>query len=463
MSTRAGSAERRWTGRRGLLLLFLLTLPLVTPKIRGADEIQYFSYLRSLVIDRDLDFGNEYAHFHAADAGGLAGFKATFLERHETQTGRHINFAPLGSALLWSPFYLLAHAAVHVARAFGAPIAADGFSWPYVASVCYASALYGLAGLLLVHDTLRRHGGMREPAATLAVAGLWLGTPLLYYMTVAPAFSHATGVFAVALLVWLSLRAATRPQASVGEWASIGAAGGLAALVREQDGLFIVIPLGILALEAITRRTWVAALVRGAAMGAAAFLVFLPQLVAYRALTGRFGPSRLVARKMIWSSPHLLQVLFDPGHGLFAWSPLLLVATAGLLYLLWRRRDLTVALLALALILQVWINGAVDSWTQAGAFGARRFVSSTPVFAWGLAALLAAVPARRDRLAALGLAFFVTWNLGLMVQFGLKLMDRQRLEWPRVAVNQVSEVPRHLARAAWLFFTDRERLVREGP
>jgi hypothetical protein len=122
-----------------------------------------------------------------------------------------------------------------------------------------------------------------------------------------------------------------------------------------------------------------------------------------------------------------------------------------------------VALLALALLLQVWINGAVESWTQAGAFGSRRFVSSTPVFAWGLAALLAAVPARRERLAAACVAVFVWWNVGLMVQFGLKLMDRQRLEWPRVAVNQVSAVPRHLGRAAWLFFTNRERLVREGP
>ena len=54
-------------------------------------------------------------------------------------------------------------------------------------------------------------------------------------------------------------------------------------------------------------------------------------------------------------------------------------------------------------------------------------------------------------------------EMELMVQSGLKLMDRQHLEWPRVAVNQVTEVPRHLARSAWLFFTDRERLVREGP
>jgi len=458
----AGAAPR-WTGRQALVLLFLLTLPLVTPKVRGADEIEYFSYLRSLVFDHDVEFGNEYDRFYAADPQGLAGFKATFLDRRETETGRHINFAPLGCALLWSPFYLLAHAGVLAARALGARVAADGFSFPYVAAVCYASALYGVAGLLLVHGTLRDHGRMPEPAATLSVAALWLGTPLLYYMTLAPAFSHAPGVFAVALLVWLSLRAAARPKSSVWEWAMIGAAGGLAALVREQDGLFLIVPAGLLLYLAIAARSWGAALARAVAMGVAAALAFFPQLLAYRALTGRFGPSRLVARKISWSSPHLLQVLFDPGHGLFAWSPLLLVATGGLVYLLWRRRDLTVVLLALALLLQVWINGAVESWTQAGAFGSRRFVSSTPIFAWGLAALLAAVPARRFRFAVLALVLFVWWNVGLMVQFGLKLMDRQRLEWPRVAVNQVSEVPLHLARAAWLFFTDRERLLREGP
>src|SRR5215217_4714258 len=95
-----------------LVAALLLTLPLVTPKIRGADEIEYFSYLRSAAFDRDLEFGNEYQHFYDADPAGLAGFKATFLDGREPQTGRHINFAPLGSALLWSPFYLLAHLGV---------------------------------------------------------------------------------------------------------------------------------------------------------------------------------------------------------------------------------------------------------------------------------------------------------------------------------------------------------------
>jgi hypothetical protein len=121
------------------------------------------------------------------------------------------------------------------------------------------------------------------------------------------------------------------------------------------------------------------------------------------------------------------------------------------------------ALLALAPLRQVWINGAIESWHLAGAFGSRRFVAATPVFAWGLAFLLAGLAARLSQKVATALVLLACWwNLSLMAQFGLRLMDRQKLEWPRVAVNQLTQVPRHLGRAAWLFLTDRERLVREA-
>ena len=86
--------------RRGLIALFLITLPLVTPRIRAADEIEYYSILRSAVLDGDLEFGNEYQHFYDRDPQGLQGFKETFLDRREPQSERHINFAPMGAALL---------------------------------------------------------------------------------------------------------------------------------------------------------------------------------------------------------------------------------------------------------------------------------------------------------------------------------------------------------------------------
>jgi hypothetical protein len=443
------------------VLLFLLTLPLVTPRIRGADEIEYFAYLRSAVFDHDLDFENEYGWFYARDPEGLAGFKATFLDRREPLTGRPINFGPIGAALLWSPFYLLAHTGVLAARALGASVLADGYSWPYAAAVAYASALYGFLGFLLTHDLLRREG-VSEPSASWAVAALWLGTPVLYYLTLAPGFSHAPSLFAVALGLWLWRAAIARDGGSTRDWAAIGAGGGLAALVREQDGLFLLLPGVWLLLEAARRRDAHRLLRHSLASATAAALVFAPQLLTYRVLNGRFAPSTLVARKMDWSSPHFLQVLFDPGHGLYLWAPLLLPATLGLVAAWRRQRELT-AFLAAGLLLQVWINGAVASWSQAGAFGSRRFVAATPLFAWGLAALGAWLLPRLGRRAGAALiAVFVWWNLSLMVQFGLRLMDRQRLEWPRVAINQVTEVPRRLGRTAILFFSDREALARES-
>jgi hypothetical protein len=164
---------------------------------------------------------------------------------------------------------------------------------------------------------------------------------------------------------------------------------------------------------------------------------------------------------MIWTSPHLVEVLFDPAHGLFVWAPLLLACTAGLLVAL-RRREGVAAVLLAALVLQAWINGAVDSWTQAGAFGSRRFVGATVIFAWGLASLLALVRPGARGPAAAALVLAAWWNVSLMVQFGLRLMDRQGMAWPQVAVQQFTAVPPRLFRVVHLFFTDREGLVREG-
>jgi hypothetical protein len=203
-------------------------------------------------------------------------------------------------------------------------------------------------------------------------------------------------------------------------------------------------------------------------LAASTAAVAAPQLLAYRALNGHYGPSRLVGRKMSYASPHFLEVLLDPAHGLFFWCPLLLLCVAGLVAALARPREgaqerSLAALLGLGLLAQVWINGSIESWSQAGAFGSRRFVGVTVVFAWGLAMLLRRLPPRVGTAPlAAALAVCVWWNVSLMVQFGLRLMDRQRLEWPRVAANQFTEVPPRLWRVGVLFLTDRERLVKEA-
>ena len=168
---------------------------------------------------------------------------------------------------------------------------------------------------------------------------------------------------------------------------------------------------------------------------------------------------------MAWYSPHFFEVLFSTEHGLFFWSPILLAFLGGGLALLRRQREAGLVLLV-GFLSQVYISGAVESWTQAGAFGSRRFVGATAIFAvWGAVLFALIEPKlRRAGMAAVA-SLFVLWNVSLMMQFGLGLMDRQRLVWSEVAHNSVHEVPRQLVSVLGRYLVSREELfesAREG-
>jgi hypothetical protein len=434
-----------------LVVLLLGSVVLVKPRIAESDAIEYFSYLPSILLDHDLDFTNEYTYFYNEDPEGRRGFKETFLDL-ETATGRKINFGPIGTAVLWAPFYIAAHIVVTIGQALGFDVAADGLSMPYRWAVAIGSMLYGAAGLFLAFRLARRYAP--EWACFIAVVALWWATPVAFYMYVAPGMSHAASLFAVALFFTLARWAAT---GSPVKWAVWGASAGLMALVREQNGLFAVVAL-IAALAPRLETDWVGRIKRMMAFGLSAAVVFAPQLIVYLILYGRPAPSPLVQRKMYWTSPHFFEVLFSPQHGLFFWSPILLLFLVGGV-LLFRRDRGAALILAVGFFSQVYISGAVDSWTQAGAFGSRRFLNTTVIFAvWGGFILFRlANRIRRTGVAAIA-AFFVLWNVSLMIQFGLGLMDRQRLVWREVLHNHVYEVPPRLVSVVGRYLNVRDKI-----
>jgi len=461
----AGTASRaRWWP---FALAFLISLPAVTPRIYASDEIQYFAYLRSLWFDRDLSFENEYRAFYDSGVAATPDYHETFLER-TTETGRRLNFATIGCAILWAPFYAIGDL---VARATGET--ADGYTRPYVASVAYASALYGFLAIVLAARVTRRVAG-DGAAAAIAIA---LGTPLLFYMYVAPVFSHATSAFTVAafVAVWIRVREHWETRGVC----ALAALAALMGMVREQD-LFVALgPAGDFAIAAVRRRDWPRMAARSAAAVGVFSICYLPQLLAYSALNGRLGPSRLVARKMTWTAPHAVEVLFSPQHGWFAWTPLVLLALAGLVLLaMGARRHLMAsphapAIGRFALLMaavQVYLGGSVESWTVAGAFGQRRFVGISILLALGLATLFViaraadAGPPRRLawRMPAFVavLAIGVWWNLGLLVQFGAGMMDRQQLELRRNAATTFLQLPRMAPALAYRYLFDRGSFYR---
>ena len=474
----SGPTRRQWIVLVGL---FLLSLPAVTARIYSSDEIQYFAYLRSLWFAHDLSFENEYQHFYDLGIARSDGFHETFLER-TTDTGRRINFGTIGCAILWAPFYAVGDLA---ARLSGAP--ADGFSKPYVAAVAYGSAVYGFLAIVLAVLAARRLGANAFTAALV----VWLGTPLLFYMYVAPPFSHACSAFGVALFTWTWLR--VRERWTMRGAFALGAAGALMAMIREQDVFFALGPaldFGLTQVDVAWNAAHARRVLAAAAAGCAGFLVvFTPQAASYIVVNGHLGPHASVGHKMNWASPHALQVLFSPEHGFFVWTPLALIAIAGTCFCFlppeggshtttdhvasafrrtdhvasaFRRKSVAASLL-LMVALQVYVGGSVESWTVAGAFGQRRFIALTPALILGYAALEAGLrgAAARRALAAIAIVF-VYWNLALTAEFAIGLMDRQRLEPAKNAYDAFVTLPRMAPGLAYRYLFDRASFYR-GP
>jgi hypothetical protein len=353
---------------------------------------------------------------------------------------------------------------VKVAQAAGARVEADGYSRPYLAAIAYGSATYGFLAVLLSAFIATRLVGSGEGAALI----VWAGTPLPFYMYLAPGMAHACSAFAVTLFVavWLLVRRRWSTRGLV----ALGALAALMTMVREQDAFFVSgVALDYLWTHARRWRTTSAHELRQQATAlavgiSAAVITFLPQAWAYMVLNGRLGPAQVVSAKMRWDAPHTGQVLFSPEHGLFVWTPLALVCIAGVAtsIITHRRRevpDADVRQILVCLLLmfaaQVYISGSVDTWTVAGSFGQRRFLGASVVLVVGMAALLhRAAGWRRVALGAIAIAS-VWWNIGLMVQFGAGMMDRQRLEPARNAYNTFVRLPAEMPGIVYRYLFDR--------
>ncbi|MEO6221919.1 MAG: hypothetical protein ABIP90_01615, partial [Vicinamibacterales bacterium] len=434
-------------------LLASLTLPAVTSRIYASDEVEYFAFLRSVCFDRDLSFENEYQHFADAGAGG-SGFRETFLGERFTRAGRRLNFATVGPALLWAPFYGVGHIAAGI---HGDP--QDGYSQPYITAVAIGSAVYAWLAILLAASIAKRWFGAGLAAALAVLAG----TPLLFYLYVAPLFSHACATFAVTLCLWTWLR--VRERWSLTGVVCLGLTAGLMATMRDQAGLFALGPALDFGRWALTRHDWRRTMGLIVAGTAATAIAYTPQLLASRAVNGYFGPHESIGNKMSWSSPHALGVLVDMEYGWLWWTPLALIALAGLIALAMGRirikvedgRWLAICMVVVAAV-QIYINGAVESWTVAGSFGQRRFVELTPLLVVGLAAL--ASSSRRRLVWGLA-AVCIWWNLGLLLQFGTHRMDRQRLTLGHNASQTFIELPLEAPSLAWRYLTNRASFYRQ--
>lgn len=413
----AGRLERHPT-RVIVAIGFVFALAYVTaqvwfPKSPGrvidGDAIGYYAWLRSVVVDGDVDFTNDYRL--------LTGQTDDDYWGAPTATGMAPNKWPPGSAILWAPLFLAAGLFVVALGGFGAEIPFDGIALPFKVSAGVAGIAYATAGVWFCHDLARRI--CSTTAAFWATLTLWLAGSALYYSLVSPTYSHATSLFVTALFVHTWFR--TRGRDDLRRFALLGALGGACGLVRSQDLVVLAIP-GIELLRAVRGRglPTAAACGRLLALGAGCAAAFLPQIWAWHVLYGTpvlnpHGGSDYFA----WTRPAILQTLFSMRQGLVSWTPAVLLAAAGLPALV--RRDRLVGIVAVAvLLLALYVNAAASMWWSGSGFGGRRFVSCMPLLVAGLAALFASPPAAaRPWLVRAASVALIGSNLLFLLQYQL--------------------------------------------
>jgi hypothetical protein len=360
---RPGTWLARLRGPDLLLVGTFLVLVGVLHEDGGRLEVDgplLYMQVRSLVIDRDLDYTNEFAEF--------------MPERfqHWAEEARLLGRPPdppvePGPALLWMPFFVLAHGLVLLARLRGSALLADGYGAPYVNAVCLGSLVWAFVGVMLTARLCRRW--FSPMLAATCTAGAWLAMPLLWYSVFEPTMPHATATAAVALFLWQWLRVRDQPACRL-RWLALAFAGGLLVSMQRYDAYFFLGPaLTALALFWNRRRALDRATLRRllgtAGVLAVVFLVAtLPLLVTN--LSSRHH-SVIAETNLLgftfrnWAHPYLAEVLFSSRNGLFSWTPVAYLGVVGLA-LFGRREPRLAAALGLTLAFGLYLFSASWGW-----------------------------------------------------------------------------------------------------
>jgi hypothetical protein len=435
----------------------------------SGDGLSYYAYIRSALIDGDLNFYNEDGNYNL-HRQPMTPYYA------RTSTGYVHTVFSIGPALLWLPFTLLAHGWALLSN-----LPPDGYVFPYIFAMTFGTFLFSTLGLILTYQTTRVL--ISRKAAVWASLALWLGSAVTFYTFKDAAYSHAASFFAISLLVywWQKLR---QDLFSLQNALYIGVLVGVASLMRWQNVLFGIIP-GIDLCFTLAQRlrcnqtphqiqnpaktyapqhygqesepsslylpyrmlTTSLMLVVGAA------IAFSPQMAAWRVLYDRWLVIPQGSGFLRFTHNHVLKVLFSPYHGWFVYTPLVLLGMVGLVMFL-RVKPRIAFVLLVALGLQIYISSTVVDWWAGYSFGMRRLINCTPILAIGLGFLIQRSSQNQKllRIIQVCIILLVIWNLLLVLEVGKRnWLDPEDRSF-RFYLNALKLIPKFLNKP-WLLWT----------
>jgi hypothetical protein len=389
----------------------LSTLLFFSPAI-SSDGVGYYAYIRSFGIDGDLQFANEFDKTRSP-LPSIAVFPVY------EPTGYTINAWSVGPALIWAPFWYIAHGVTLLVNFFGGNWEVDGYTIPYKALVTFSSSLAGLGTLYAIYLFLLRW--FRQPIALLTTITLYLGSNWLYYTQVAGSYPHSlTGLFAI-LMVITSWKIIDAPIPSTRQWVYFGLSTGALILCYWMNILIGIYPLGIVIykfLPVLRRKDWIQGKVYlgGVLLSIVSGIAMLaPQFITWQYLYRSWFTVYIQSGHFTTMNFQFIPYLFGPLYGMLWWTPAFFVAILGSFWFA-IKRPWPGVLFLVTMIVFISYNAGIPDWDGSGGFGFRRIISLLPFFAIGLATIFDVL--HRWRLfAVVSATIMIGWCVRIMVRY----------------------------------------------
>ena len=374
-------------------------------KVIAHDVVLYYQYLPAAFIYKDLSM--------AFTKNDMVFFRDK-IWTDETKVGRTMSKMTMGTAVLYSPFFFIAHG---LAQPLG--YAADGYSLPYRVALAFSSIVYAMLGLLILMRFLRKYFDRLTVAITLIAIGL--GTNLYFYTNIDPAMSHAFSFCLFSAFIYLMDEWIASPG-----WTNalgIGIVGGLILLVRPTNGIvFILIPLWKVDSFSELRsriiffwRHWQKVII----IIITAIAVITPQLLYWKYSTGNYLYYGYREEGFFFNDPEIIKGLFSYRKGWLVYTPVMGFALFGIGLLYFRMKKFFWPVMVFTL-LNFYIVWSWWCWWYGGGFGQRALIESYAILAIPFAAGVTYFMKRKRFFRVIYsflIVFFITLNIFQTFQY----------------------------------------------
>ncbi len=341
----------QWHGSRGVI---------------DNDVVSYYAYLPSLFIYHDvtLKFVKDYKGPHRFEFWPLT-----------APNGGYYHKTTMGLAFCYAPFFFGAHG-----YAWLSGYDTGGYSPPYHIALLISAMFYGLVGLFFLRKTLQFY--FTEEIIALVLMLLTFGTNLFYYISIDGCGSHSFSFGLISAFIYYSLK--WHHEKKTRYAMVMGFLLGWIVLIRPTNFLIVLFTIfyDVKSLNELGARIKLVFSHYKQVLIILFFLIifWIPQMMYWKKVTDHWFFNSYGDEGFFFLRPQIINGLFSFRKGWFIYTPVMIVAMAGLILSFKKFKAMALPVL-IFLIINLWVVFSWWCWWYGGGLSQRSLVDTYALMA----------------------------------------------------------------------------------